>query len=296
MTRLDLTGNKQPSNNYDCRLSVDTMYLTAKLSEEERSYIYDRFRFDKNSPKYHWRYRQNKTIGLGFSLYTVPNNPYTNRHYNFAIQLQRGITTSDYMPYSLAEIINEIDWNIKRVDLAFDLRILPEKSLVVKHHGNVQFEYKDEWDTEYLGKFKSKSASKLAFYDRNDKELDLGSTTKHEYNNRFEVRIFPASNDETMKFHAMQDDFILKHLTKYIIIPDIDALPTSKPNKKKLDRIKADYDHLKMFDKKKQKELKDLTKAHRIPLEQIYLASKDKLFQFKVMAYNALELELQSAQ
>lgn len=297
MTKIALIGNAQPSNNYDCRLSIDTIHLTARLTHEEKAFIYDRFRFNRNRYDWHWRYSQNDTKTLGFSIHSTPNNTYTNRHYNFSIQLQRGIATGEQMPYSLAEIINEIDWHIKRIDLAFDFKIPPEQSLVMKHHGNVQFDYRDDtWDTEYLGKLESKSPSKLAFYDRNDKELDLGSTTKYEYKNRFEVRMFPASNDETMKLHNMQDDFLLKHLEKYIIIPNIDALPTSKPNKKKLYRIQADYDELKTFDKKKQKELKAVTKSHRLPLEQIYLANKDKLFNFKDMAYNALQHPLQLAQ
>ncbi|KMY50186.1 hypothetical protein AC625_12300 [Peribacillus loiseleuriae] len=76
------------------------------------------------------------------------------------IQLQRGITTTDNMPYSLAEVINEIDWNIKRIDLAFDFKTPQEKSMIIKHHGNVQFDFQEKWDTEYLGKLKSRSPSK----------------------------------------------------------------------------------------------------------------------------------------
>ncbi|KMY50185.1 hypothetical protein AC625_12295 [Peribacillus loiseleuriae] len=76
----------------------------------------------------------------------------------------------------------------------------------------------------------------------------------------------------------MQDTFILKHLKKYIIIPNIDDLPISKPDKKKLSKIKDDYNFIKTLPPSKQKELKTITKAHRLPLESIYLANKDKIY------------------
>lgn len=280
MRRLKKTSKERLI--YDCNLTADTIHLSAKLNHEQRESIYDRFLFNKNNPKFHWRYSQYKTKGLGFSINALPYNSYTYKHYDHVLQLQKEVTTAEYIPYSLGEIIGNIDWNIKRIDLAFDFKTPLENSLIMKHHGNVQFHTDDKWNTEYLGKLKTRSHSKVAHYNRNDKEIERETGIEHELFNRFEVRLFPASNDETMKLHNMKDDFILKHLKKYIIIPNIDDLPTSKWNKNRLYKIKADntYTYFKSLDEKIQQELKEVTKAHRVPLEQIYLENKHNLFKF----------------
>lgn len=281
MKKLTLNSNELNST-YDCNLSIDTLFLSLKLDDNQREYIYDRFIFNQNKNTYHWHYSQKDTKGLGFTIHALPSNSFTYRHYDHIIQLQKEVTTADYIPYSLGEIIGNIDWNIKRIDLAFDFKTPTEKSLIMKHHGNVQFDTDDKWETIYLGKLKGRSPSKVAHYDRNIKESERETGIEHEYFNRYEVRMFPASNDDTMKLHSIKDDFILKHLQKYIIIPNIDDLPLNKWDKNRLYKIKDDntYTYFKTLDKKKQKELKEVTKAHRVPLEQIYLDNKHNLFKF----------------
>lgn len=289
MERLKKINNKKLT--YDCSLTADTIHLSATLDNDQRESIYDRFLFNKNNPKFHWRYSQYKTKELGFSINALPYNSFAYKHYDHVLQLQKEVTTAGYIPYSLAELINDIDWNIKRIDLAFDFKTPLENSLIMKHHGNVQFEpSNDKWNTEYLGKLKTRTHSKVANYNRNDKEAERETGIEHEFFNRFEVRLFPTSNDETMKIHNMQDDFILKHLKKYIIIPNIDDLPTSKWNKNRLYKIKADntYTYFKSLDPKIQHELKEVAKAHRVPLEQIYLQNKHNLFKFAELHENDL--------
>ena len=61
LTKLTLIDSEQP-NNYDCRVSIDTMYLTAKLDDEQKEFIYDRFKFNKNKPKYHFVYISNDIL------------------------------------------------------------------------------------------------------------------------------------------------------------------------------------------------------------------------------------------
>ncbi|MED4256717.1 hypothetical protein P4689_29605 [Priestia megaterium] len=145
----------------------------------------------------------------------------------------------------------------------------------MKHHGNVQFdESNDKWKTTYLGKLKSRSPSKVAHYDRNIKETERGTNIEHEYNNRFEVRLFPKCNDNKMKLHNLYDDFILQHLSKYIFILGTEALPLNRWDKKRLYKTNDDYTYFKALDKFRQKELKLVMKAHRIPLEQFYVQNK----------------------
>lgn len=282
MKKLTVNSSDKLINTYDLKLSIDTLHLSAKLDDEQREYIYDRFLFNKNKNTYHWHYSQYETKQLGFSINALPTNSYTYKHYDHIIQIQNQITTADYIPYSLGEIISKIDWNIKRIDLAFDLKTPLENSLIMKHHGNVQFDTDDKWETIYLGKLKGRSPSKVAHYNRNDKEAERETGIEHEYFNRYEVRLFPASNDETMKLNSIKNDFILQHLQKYIIIPNIDDLPLNKWDKNRLYKIKDDntYTYFKTLDKKKQQELKGVTKAHRVPLERLYLENKHSLFKF----------------
>jgi hypothetical protein len=93
-----------------------------------------------------------------------------------------------------------------------------------------------------------------------------------------------------MKLHNIQDEFILKHLSKYIFVPNIDDLPLNKWEKRKLHKIKADYTYFNKLDKKEQKYIKAVIKANRVPLEQFYLDNKHNLFRFTEIAYNPLKL------
>lgn len=267
-------------STYIPRVSIDTLHLSARLSDEQKQYIYNRFTFNKNRTDWHWHYSQNETKSLGFTIHALPTNTYTYKHYDHTIQLQNQLIDGAYIPYSVNEILQNIDWNIKRIDLAFDFSTDIEKSFIMKHHGNVQFDNNDKWNTTYLGKLKSRSPSKVAHYDRNIKERERETNIEHEYNNRFEVRIFPKSNEKTMKLHNLSDNFIIKHLSKYIFIPDVESLPLSRWDKKRLYKIHQDYTYLKTLDKSKQKDLKSVVKAHRMPLEQFYINNKGELFSF----------------
>lgn len=270
-------GDDILTDTYDCNLTIDTIHLVAKLDEKQRQYIYDRFAFNKNKLGYHWHYSHDATP-LGYTIHALPTNTYTGTHYNHMLQLQRQVTAGDSAPTSLKEIIKAIDWNIRRIDLAYDFKTDKSESMIFKHRANIQTETKDEWDTEYTTKLKTRAVSRVASYDRNIKEHKNNTNIVHDYHNRYEIRLYPASNDTSMKLHSMSDDFIIKHLSKYIIIPNIDALPTRKWNKNYLFRIKDDYNYIKTLPAKKQKELKGVAKHDRVPLESLYLQNKDKLF------------------
>lgn len=278
---LEITNDQFKLYVKDIKISIDTLHLVSKLNYEQQQYIYDRFIFNKNnSQKWHFHYSQYQTKTLGFSIEALPTNTYTYRHYDHTVKLQKAITTAEYIPLSLDEIIKNIDWNIKRLDLAFDFKTPIEKSFILKHHGNVQFDSSEKWNTDYVGKLTTRSPSKVAHYDRNTKEIEKETYIEHDYFNRFEVRLFPACNNEKMKLHNLQDDFIIEHLSKYIFIPDIEKLPLNNWDKRKLYKIKDDYTYMKKIEKTKQKELKTIMKAHRVPLEQFYLMNKGELFSF----------------
>lgn len=268
------------SHNAECRLSVDTIYLVAKTNTQDRQLIKDRFHLPKNRLDKFYHYSLNQTNELGFTIHSMPRNTFTYSHYDHQLQIQRKITVDREISQSLLEVIDGIDWQIRRLDLAFDLKTPKEKSMMFKHHASVKLGLDDKWQTEYMTKLQTRSTSMIASYERNVKEKDYNTNVTHLYDNRYEVRLYPRCNDETMKLHTFQDDFIVKHLSKYIIVENIDELPISKWDKNRLYKIKEDYSYLKTLPTKKQRELRSICKAHRLPLEQIYLESKPNLFKF----------------
>lgn len=267
-------------HNQECRLTIDTMYLVKRTTAQDKQIIQDRFKLPKNTPDKFYHYTLNQTEQLGFTIHSMPKNTYTHKYYDHQIQLQRQVTVDRQISSSLLEVIDQVDWQIKRLDLAFDLKTDKEKSMIFNHNGNIKFDTKDEWDGEYLGKLKTRSLSKVASYDRNVKERKHNTNVHHIIDNRYEVRLFPKCTNDSMRIKNMSDDFIIKHLSKYIIIPNIDDLNTGKWNKNYLYKIKQDYSYLKTLPIKKQQELRAICKQHRLPLEQIYLDNKANLFQF----------------
>lgn len=281
MKRKEDSTKQTNQHNHDVKVTVDTIHLTAKLSNKEEETLYEGFNFTKNKKGFHWHYTQKDTRKLGFVIHARPTNTFTCSHYNHMIQMQKQIISSVYVPSSLDTVIKTINWQIKRMDIAFDFKCSKEQSVIIKHHGNAQFEAaNEEWNTEYLGKLSTRSEAKLANYDRNKKEAERETGITHEYSNRFEVRLFAASNNPSMQLHNLQDDFIIKHLKKYKIIVNIDELPVKKVIKRWLYNLQKDPDFMKKLNDKKKKELKAAIEAHKVPLDQLYLANKAKLLPF----------------
>ena len=152
----------------------------------------------------------------------------------------------------------------------------------MKHHGNVKFLQQSKnnknWKSEYLGSLHSKLEAKVCIYDRNEKELDYGTGLEHKFDLRYEIRLYPKLNEFNF-LKRVDHGWIENKLSKFIFIPDIEQLPISKWDKRRLYKIQQDYDYLKTLKTAKQKELKKVVKENRVRFEDIYLLTK-RLFSF----------------
>lgn len=263
------------------KLSIDTLHVVSLLNEQQQEIIYDRFVFRKNHPTHRFHYTMKMNNPL-FIINSMPRNISTYKWYNTMLIFQRDILNREYVPYSIQEILQMTTWKIKRIDLAFDFQTPTEKSLILKHHGNVQFDKNEKWSCTYLGKLKNnQSESKVAFYDRNRKEQEHNTGIVHDYHSRFEVRLYPKLNDEAVYLQSPNHDWIKKHLSKYIFIENIDDLPLkNKWEKNRLYKIQKDYSYHKKLKPKEWKYLKQICKENRVPLEMIYEQQKYDLFSF----------------
>jgi hypothetical protein len=274
--------NKSKVNNNsiqynDVHISIDTMYLVAYLTDEQKEFLYDRIVFQKNNKfkdqYFHYSQEINNIV-----IKTTPRKSFTNAHYNTMIIFKKD-TSHMYIPYSIREIL-QFDWQYKRLDLAFDFNTEFNKRAIIKHHGNIAFDNSNkDWNTDYMHALKSKTETKVACYDRNEKERSNNTEVIHTHPTRFEVRLFHKLN-KFNSIHNIDHGWIENKLSKYIFIPDIESLPLNRWRKRDLYKIQSDYDYLKTLDKSKQKEIKQTCKANRVPLEQIYLHNKDNLFSF----------------
>jgi hypothetical protein len=227
------------------KLTIDTLHVTGLLNEQQQEMIYDRFVFRKNYPTHRFHYTMKMNNPL-FIINSMPRNISAYKWYNTMLILQRDILNREYIPYSIQEILQMTAWKIKRIDLAFDFQTPAEKSLILKHHGNVKFDTNEKWNCEYLGSIKNnQSVSKVAWYDRNEKEQEQQTGIIHDYPNRFEVRLYPKMNDEIYLL-SPNHDWIMEHLAKYIFVENIDDLPLQNGwQKHRLFKIKKEYSYHK---------------------------------------------------
>ena len=108
------------SNNIS--LSVDTMILVAKLTDEQKEELFNRIiLYQKNTyqDKYFHYSRQIKNI----IIKAYPRNPLTNITYNAMLILQKNASLTE-IPYSIKEILQFDTWKIKRMNLLLILQII----------------------------------------------------------------------------------------------------------------------------------------------------------------------------
>jgi hypothetical protein len=272
--------------SYNLQLSIDTFILVGKLSKEQIEKMCDYFYLQKKNWYQDRYFHYNIHIGNIIIKYS-PRNPFAWNNYNTMIVITRNASNT-HIPHSLKEILKFNTWKSKRIDLAFDFSnntpfsTFPNR-LIMKHHGNVSFlqlnQNDKEWNTEYLGTLNSRTEVKACCYDRNEKEVDRGTGIEHEYPLRFEVRLFPKLN-EFNNLNRIDHGWIENKLSKYIFIPDIEALPLNKWDKRKLFKVQENYNYWREIQPQKQKEIKRVVNSLRVPFDDIYCSHKETLFSF----------------
>lgn len=267
------------NRHIDMTVTVDTIYLVAKLNHEQKEFIHNRFNMNGGNKFFRKSIVSKKPF---FVINMNPRSIHAQRYYNVMMIIQNDALMN--MPASLAEIIAKFEWKFKRIDLAFDSKCSFEKHAFLKQHGNVKIHQRIGWRGYYIGGKSSKT--NLISYDRNKKELDYGRTTRHEYGTRFEIRIRPILTGANT-IHNIDHQMIKKELAKYIVIEDASTLNTNKWHINRLYNLKDnlakddDYkDRWARYGKKNQQELKTIAKQNKIPFDTLFMAHKDSLFQW----------------
>lgn len=260
----------------DAQVSIDTMNLKAKLSHQEIDWIFNYLYYGYYSDD---EYEYNLHIKeLGFSLSINPKNPFLHTYFNARIILQAKFFKAEYMPYSILEIINTLNWRIRRLDIAFDFKGDKSNTLLYKWHGNqTETHYST---TDYIGNPKNpKKKLSLASYDRNEKEKARGNNITHDYPIRLETRFyFPLKDNQTI--HKLDHTYILQRLQQRVLfIRDLSALDINKWTFNRLKELQEENKTIKKYKKNVQKQLKKLIKDNRTEIEMIYLYEKDRLFE-----------------
>lgn len=260
----------------DYKISLDTMVLRVKLTDEQRDFIFDRFYYDFHRSK-HYRYSL-YFKEMGFTLQLSPKINLLHSYFNATITLHRKFFRRDYIPHSIIDILKYIDWSVVRLDIAFDYRNSKQDSLLFKHHGSLK-EASYENETYYVGNHKSqKKSHTLVNYDRNLKEIKRNTGIEHEYNNRLEARFKFKMVD--MKLNHMDHTMIYKQLKRYLFISQIDKLFTNGYRKNRIRKIQHNYKQLKLYEYKEAAIIKKLIKDQREPLEEFYKLNIVNLFGF----------------
>ncbi|WP_188650978.1 hypothetical protein [Pontibacillus salipaludis] len=195
------------------------------------------------------------------------------------------------MPQSLKEVIQQIDWKFKRLDVAFDINSDYDNHVFLRPHGNTKTFSRETWSGYYLGGNYSKV--KVAVYDRNAKEQSRGKDITHSHSTRFEFRFRPKLSEQT-SIHDFNTDFIFDSLTKFNFVEDVTKLDTSKWNKNRLYGLRKNVSNKRKYkskwkrlDKKDQDELKRLTEVYRIPFESHFELNKANLFKWTNNSHKA---------
>lgn len=270
---------------------MDTIWLVATLTEEQKEQIKDTFQCFSNPDKFKYYYTHvNKALGL--TILITPVNHAS--HYNTCIKLQHKLI-SQPLPDSIRELIYTYNWMIRRTDIAFDTALPMKQSYSVSRHGNVKNWNPDEWETSnYNGDIRKKWDSISIHYDRNEKEQNDKYQTGivHEKFNRYEIRFRPTvTEEEGIYLHNMTEQNharIMEELDKYKFIPDISKVnPSTYRTRDKLikdkniiKRISRDYERRKEETTSDMARVTKMINANRLPTGDLYQQNIAELFKY----------------
>ncbi|ETT82256.1 hypothetical protein MKZ08_06675 [Viridibacillus sp. FSL R5-0477] len=268
------------SNDYRC--NFDTIKLKAKMSIEEKEVIYSYFENGYYTDNAYWQVLRLKQFGITIKL--NPRNLTWHSTFNAAIEMSPKFFHLNDVPYSITQILTNIDWRCTEMHIAFDYRTNFFESVTIKHHGNQSHsEYSGE--TIYIGSHQSnQTKNKIASYDRNVKEAKRNNNITHKYMNRFETRL--RFKMDEMRLNNINHNLICERLKKYLFVSNINAI-NGAWNRNRLLKVRKDYSYyekLRKSNKKKDKEIaasiREVIKENREQLENIYKLHFERLLSF----------------
>ncbi len=289
--KLKIKSNqlKQYEQETDYTIGLDTIVMRTKLTDEQKQFIYDRFYYSFHRSK-HYRYALYINT-IGFVLQLSPLEPKKHAYFNASIALNPKFFKQDYIPHSIIDVLTTIDWKVTRMDIAFDYKAPKQDSLLFKHNGKMKDNnFKDSY---YVGAYsKDRKNHRIVNYDRNLKEESRNNEITHKFSNRLETR-FNFTMKE-MPLNDLKHAVILNELSRYLFISSIDHTQFDGWTKNRLRKLQNNYEQYKAQKAKEQRKLRKMIKQSREPLEAIYEANMDNLFDF--MTYKeSYSIEAESA-
>lgn len=274
-------------NDFNYKINIDTIVLRAKLTDEQIDYIFDHFYYHYKRTK---KYRYNLFLKqYGISIQISPIEPTLHAHFNTTITLTPAFFNLNYIPHSIVDVLKTLPFSITRLDIATDFPYQYANNVLhLKNHGNQKdFIYRNE--SKYVGS--KASRFKAISYDRNKKEQAKNSNIVHAFtfNNRLETRLRFKMNEQPI--NAINHDLIEQQLAKVIYIPSITALKLDGWSKNSLLKIHDNYDLFKALKQNDKKNLKQYLQLNRAPLDAIYSANIDTIYQF--LTYREYEQQSQ---
>ena len=290
----------------DCRISIDTMELTAKLNYKELQELRNYFDSDKSSQSdgmknYESVYHLKK---YGFTMKVLPRIKEWRRHYNTRITLQTTFFEAERVPFTLLDLLHMFDWSITYLQVAFDYRTKP---LVMKHHYKLAYEklvddvghvseYFGSRGTKKLVDCEDKLEEKWIYrknniailYDRNEKEMSKGiiDEPRHEYSKRYEARMKFKMGEFSLFSDAHY--MVARELDKRLVVGDLENSAIHEYQKRPLRKLHGSLDDLKWLNtswlrdgknpSKEYKTLLNVVRDNKEPLADMYLEHCQELF------------------
>lgn len=291
----------------NCRISIDTMELTAKLTHSEIRELQNDFGFDNSSQSEALKHYEGvfHFKQYGFTMKVLPRIKQWRRYYNARITIHKAFFESEIVPDSLKDVIQMFDWSITNLHIAFDY---PShyKPMVYKHHHKVVYDKLTDangYTTHYFGSRGSKvvdceddTKEKWIHrknnigvqYDRNEKELAKGIIDEpiHDFSRRYEARMIFKIGE--LLLSDIDHAKVAQELDKRILIADLASVDIHEYVKRPLRTLQDDFS---LIDKlvanwkwngkkpaKEKKQLKATVMEHREPLAEMYLEHCVELF------------------
>lgn len=301
-------GKKMIITRRNCRISIDTMELTAKLTHAELEELQSYIAFDRSSKSEALRHYEGvyHLKQFGFTMKVQPRIRQWRRYYNARITLHKAFFEVESFPNSLMELVHMFKWSITNLHLAFDY---PSNfsPLVYKHHHKVTYEQLIDaygHTSQYFGsrgtkmkidceddieeKWIHRKNNIAILYDRNEKEISRGMNEEpqHEYSKRYEARMIFKIGE--LLLSDINHARVAQELSKRILIADLKSSAIHEYAKRPLRKLQINFNEMKWLEAKwkrngknpsnERKRLKAIVMEHREPLADMYLEYCDELF------------------
>lgn len=213
-------------------IQIDTLHLVAKLTNDQKSELYDLIDFGKDygeGYKVYWNgnavykhiIHSKEPFFMVFFEPRMGTGLWTKSHYDILVILQQEAIQSK--PAILELIFNIGDWRVKRMDIAYDWSIPMNQHFIWKN-ANVKKETVIDNQNYYL--YGERSENRAVVYDKKlqlkkKKNIDIPD----EHLTRLEIRIRPKLNNLSVSLNSL--GWLKKHLDKFIFVENAAKLSRS---------------------------------------------------------------------